>query len=284
LVGATVCFAGIDASAKWLNQSMAAAQVVVIRYLGSFVIVILLLNPWTKRGILRTRRPALQATRGLGLVLASVCLFTALRELPLTLVTSITFSAPLIVATLAGPVLGERLGPRRWAAIVVGFCGVVVVTRPWRASFHPAIGLAVLCACVTGVYTLITRKLASSDPPETTLFYTAVVGAVAVAPLAPFVWTQPSSLAVWLVIAFLSVCGALGHWLLILAHKRAPASVVTPFFYTQLLWATLISIFVFAELPDRLTIIGGSIVMSSGLYLLYRERVRHRSPSADLDV
>lgn len=284
LVGATLCFACIDASAKFLNRSMVPMQTLTVRYLGSFLLVALLLNPHTKPGILRTRRPKLQIARGLGLVVASVCLFTALNYLPLTSTTSITFSAPLLVALLAGPLLGETLGPRRLAAVVAGFIGVLVVTQPWTRSFHPAMGLALLCAVTTAFYTIVTRILAVNDAPETTLFYTGFVSAIAVLPVVPFVWKMPTSPQVWFAMASMSVFGALGHWLLILAHKKAPASVVAPFFYVQLVWATGFGALIFNELPDLWTVVGGGIVLSSGLYLLSRERPRAQPPSADLGV
>jgi drug/metabolite transporter (DMT)-like permease len=284
MLGATVCFACIDSSAKLLNRTMTPMQTLTVRYLGSFLLVALLLNPRTKPGILRTRRPKLQIARGVGLVAASVCLFTALKFLPLTSTTSITFSAPLLVALLAGPLLGETLGPRRFAAVVVGFCGVLVVTQPWTRSFHPAMGLALLCAGVTSLYTIVTRILATNDAPETTMFYTGLVGAVAVLPVVPFVWKTPTDPLTWIAMTTMSIFGALGHWLLILAHRKAPASVVAPFFYAQLIWAVGFGALLFNERPDEWTLLGGGIVASSGLYLLSRERRRNRPPSADPGV
>ena len=284
MLGATLCFACIDSSAKVLNRTMPPMQTLTVRYLGSFLLVALLLNPRTKPGILQTRRPRLQIARGVGLVAASVCLFTALKFLPLTATTSITFSAPLLVALLAGPLLGETLGPRRFAAVVIGFCGVLVVTQPWTRSFHPAMGLALLCAGVTALYTIVTRILAVSDAPETTMFYTGLVGAVLVLPVVPFVWTTPTDAQAWIAMMTMSIFGGLGHWLLILAHRKAPASVVAPFFYAQLIWAVGLGALLFDERPDRWTLLGGGIVASTGLYLLARERRRNRPPSADPGV
>src|SRR3954462_4378479 len=144
LMGAVACFAGIDSCAKWLNRSLPPLQTVTARYLGSFVIIILLLNPRTHPGIMRTKRLWLQIARGVCLVIMSLCIFTALRFLALTVSTSIAFVAPLITAVLAAPILGETLGPRRVAAVIVGFLGVLVITRPWTGSFHPAMLLVLL--------------------------------------------------------------------------------------------------------------------------------------------
>ncbi|MES2693417.1 MAG: DMT family transporter [Verrucomicrobiota bacterium] len=284
LVGATICFACIDASAKWLNRSMPPLQTVTIRYLGAFVVIALLLNPRTKPGVLRTQRPLLQVARGLGLVVSSICLITALNYLSLTATTAINFASPLIVALLAGPMLGETLGPRRLGAVVVGFVGVLVVTHPWTGTFHPAMGLAFLCACSTALYAIITRVLARHDSPETTMFYTAVVGAVAVLPFIPFVWHPLTAPRVWTAIAAISFFGAAGHWMMILAYRKAPASVVAPFFYAQLLWAVGIAAVIFQEVPAPATLLGGGIVIASGLYLLHRERVRKQPPSTDATV
>lgn len=284
LASAVACFACIDASAKWLNRSMPPMQTVTIRYLGSFLISGMLLNPIHNRGIMRTRRPWLQCARAACVVVMSICTYTAFQYLPLTTLTSIAFAAPLLVAVLAAPLLGETLGPRRIVAVCIGFTGVLVVTRPWTGNFHWAMLLALATACINALYSLATRVVAAYDPPKTTMFYTGLVGAVAVLPIVPFVWHTPTSWQVWIVIGLFSCFGALGHWLLILAHMRAPASVLAPFFYTHLIWATLLGAAIFNELPDRWTILGGAIVMSSGLYLLYREHIRHRPPSVDVSV
>jgi drug/metabolite transporter (DMT)-like permease len=215
---------------------------------------------------------------------SSICVFSALRTLPLTVVTAITFAAPLLVALLAGPVLGEKLGPRRAVAIVVGFVGVLVITRPGTSGFQPGMWLALGAAVSNTAYFLITRVLSRHDTPETTHFFTGLVGALASIPLALPVWQTPTTLDMWLVIGLISMAGASCHYLLILAHKHAPASVLSPFFYAQLLFAALIGAIVFGNVPDRWTVLGGGIVIGSGLYLLYRERVRHHSPSVDVAV
>jgi drug/metabolite transporter (DMT)-like permease len=284
LLCAVACFASIDACAKWLNRSMHPMQTVTLRYLGSFVLVVAMLNPRRHPGIMQTRRLWLQCARAACFVVMSMCIFTSVRYLPLTTITSIAFVAPLVTAVLAAPMLGEKLGPRRVIAVGVGFCGVLVVTRPWSGSFHPAMLLVVVTACLNALYSITTRMLAAHDKPETTMFYTGLVAAIVVVPLIFYTWHTPTSLAVWGVVLLFSIFGALGHWLLILAHARAPASLLAPFFYTQIIWATTFGITVFGESPDRWTALGGVIVMSSGLYLLYRERVRHRQPSVDVAV
>ena len=274
MLGAVACFACLDASAKWINRTADPLQTAAVRYLGSFLLVSLFFNPWTKAGLLRTRSLKLQCGRALCLVAATICSFFALKYLRLTEATSITFASPLVVALLAGPILGERLGAQRLAAVLVGFAGVLVVTRPGVGGLHAAALLAVAAACANALYSLATRLVAANDASETTLFYTGLVGSVVFLPVTPFVWAWPASPLVWLLLAGLGGFGALGHWLLILAHRRAPASVLAPFFYAQLLWATALGFLVFGEVPDRWTVLGGAIVMGSGLYLVSRERAQ----------
>ena len=282
LICTTAGFSCMDTSAKWLNQREHALQTVAVRYAGAFLITACFLNPHTCPGILRSKRPLLQVLRGLSVFGSSLCGFTALKTLPITLVTSVTFAAPLVVALLAGPVLGEKLGPRRAVAVVVGFIGVLVITRPGTGGFQPAMWLALGAAGCNSIYFIITRVLSRHDSSETTHFYTGLIGMIVSVPLALPVWQTPNEPTVWLVIGFVALVGAVAHWLLILAHKLAPASVLSPFFYTQLLFATLLGALIFGQWPDGWTLVGGGIVIGSGLYLLYRERVRHVHPSVDV--
>jgi drug/metabolite transporter (DMT)-like permease len=274
----------MDASAKWLNQDLEPMQISGMRYLVSLIAVVLFLNPWSKPGILQTKKPVLQGLRALCLIGMTLGCFIALRFLPLTQITAINFSAPLITALLAGPLLGEKIGPRRLVAVLVGFTGVLIVTRPFGHGLQPAVVLALVAALSNAFYFLITRKLAAHDQPETTMFYTSLVGTLLVSPPLLFLWKTPSSPMVWAVLLGLGVFGAIGHWLLILAHRHAPASALAPFFYVQIIGATAFGLTVFGERLDRWTALGSTIVIGSGLYLLYRERVRHSFPSADIAV
>jgi drug/metabolite transporter (DMT)-like permease len=282
IVAAVLCFSCMDASAKWLSRTVNPLQTIAGRYIISFVAVAVFLKPWSRPEILRTTRLRLQFGRALCLLVSTLAGFTAVRFLPLTKLTSITFAAPLIVAVLAGPLLGEKIGPRRIVAVCLGFIGVLVITRPISGAFHPATLLAVAAAITNALYSILTRRLAAYDPPETTMFYTGLVGSVVMAPVVPFVWHTPTTANVWVVTVVLGLFGALAHWLLILAHKRAAASVLAPFYYTQLLGAVLLGFVVFGDLPDRWTIVGSLIVTGSGLYLVYRERVRKAHPSTDV--
>lgn len=272
MCGAVATFSCLDTTGKYLLHYMHPLQVVWVRYTGAFLLALVFLNPVTSPGMLVTRRPWLQVGRS-ALLLGSTALnFFALQFLQLDEALSIMFSTPFMVAVLCGPILGEWVGWRRWIAIGVGFLGVLLVARPGFGGLHPAALLSLAGAVCYALYSISTRVLARSDSSETTLFYSNLVGALAMLPIVPFVWSPPPS---WFVIALMVLIGAFGsfgHYLLIRGHRLAPASVLAPFIYTQLVWTTTLGFLVFGDVPHRWTIAGGLIVVGSGLYLLYRER------------
>jgi drug/metabolite transporter (DMT)-like permease len=278
MCGAVLSFSFLDASAKWLNRSLDPMLTVWVRYIGSVVFVSLFVNPWTTPGVTRTRRPWLQAGRSLLLLASTALNFIALQYLQLTETVSIIFATPLLVALLAGPLLGEWAGPRRLAAIGVGFIGILIVTRP-GFGLHPAALLSLTGAVCYALYSVATRVLAGYDSSATTMFYSGLAGVLLVTPIVPWVWAVPDSGLVWMMMIVVGACGAFGHWLLILAHARAPAPVLSPFIYTQIAWMIVLGFLLFGDLPDRWTLAGSAIVIASGLYLLYRERVRAAPPA-----
>ena len=267
MIAAVTCFTGLDATAKWISQVLPPLQTVSVRYLSALFFVTALCRPTSNPGILRTSHPAIQSLRALSLVLATICSFTALHYLPLGQVTAIQFASPLVIAALAGPLLGEWPGPHRIAAILVG---VLVVTRPTGPA-HWAVLVAVATALMNAVYALTTRRLAGRDKPLTTLFWSASLGALIVAPIIPFVWVSPPG-RIWLAMVLMGILATVGHYLMIQANERTPASVLAPFSYTQLVGATVLGWLVFGDAPDAWTLIGGLIVGASGLYMVLRER------------
>lgn len=284
MCAAVLLFSALDASAKWLSASMDSLQIVFARYAGSMLLVLVLLNPWTRPGVFRTRKPGLQIVRSLLLLGSTALNFFAVKYLQLAETVSIMFATPLLVALLSGPMLGEWAGPRRLAAIAVGFIGVLVVTRPGISGMHPAAILSAIgCVCYS-FYALTTRILSGHDSSETTMIYSGLAGTVVMVPLLPLYWSTPGTSLEWGLMLMTGVLGGFGHWLLILAHRLAPATVLAPFMYSQIVWMIALGWFVFGQWPDRWTFAGASIVIGSGLYLLYRERVRAKSEaSARLD-
>jgi drug/metabolite transporter (DMT)-like permease len=272
MCGAVACFAMLDTTAKYLNLYMSTLQVVWARYTGAFLFPFIVSNPWTRPGLIRTNRPALQIARSVLLLASTLCNFLALRYLQLAEAIALVFSTPFFVAALSGPVLGEWVHWRRWTAIAVGFLGVLVVTRPGAGSFQPAALLSLTAALCYALYSIATRVLARTDSNETTLFYSNIVGALALLPVVPFVWTTPSDPLVIALMVATGVIGSFGHYLLIAAHRLAPAAVLSPFIYTEIVLVTATGFLVFGDVPNRSTLTGAAIVVASGLYILHRER------------
>lgn len=272
MMGAVAAFSCIDASSKYLNAHMAIVQVVWARYTFAFLLTLIVSNPLSRPGLTRTGRPWLQIGRSLVLVASTALNVIALRYLQLDQTVSIMFSLPLLVALLSGPILGEWIGIRRWTAISVGFLGVVVVMRPGLGGIHPAAILTVVGVVLYALYAISTRVLARTDPTDTTLFYSNVVGCAGATLVLPFVWTTPDSLFVVIIMVAIGFFGALGHFLMIAAHRLAPAPILAPFVYTQIIWMATLGYVVFGDVPNRWTLVGAAIVIASGLYLLVRER------------
>lgn len=269
---AFVLFSGLDATAKVLGQSYPIAQVIWVRFVVHGAVALLLIAPYLRERPWRTGRPGLQLLRGLLLVSATMANFTALRYLQLAETAAIYFSSPLIVAALSVPLLGEHVGPRRWAAIVVGFIGVLIVIRPGMGLVHWAVGLSVLTALIGALYQILSRKLAEDDSAHTTQLYTALIATAATTPLVTLEWVTPTA-GGWALMVLMGILGGAGHWLLTVAHAHAPAPALAPFSYTQIVWMPLLGYLVFADVPSVWTVVGGAVVVASGLYLLHRERV-----------
>jgi drug/metabolite transporter (DMT)-like permease len=278
MCAALFCFSCLDATAKWVNSSVDPMITVWARYISAAFLTFLVINPRTQPGALRTRRLPLQLLRSFLLFASTLCNFFALKYLQLVETQSIIFATPLLVALLAGPLLGERIGWQRMTAIAVGFIGILVITRPGSGTMHPAALLSLAGSVSYAFYNIVTRMLASSDSIATTTLYSSVAGIVFVTPVLPWVWTTPSSPLVWFLLATTGFYGAFGHWLLVLAHARAPAAILAPFIYSQIVWMLVLGYVLFGDWPDSWTFVGAGIVIASGLYLLYRERVKHRKP------
>jgi drug/metabolite transporter (DMT)-like permease len=273
---ALMCFACLDAIAKTLNPLIGPIPTTFARYLSSVIFVTMALNPWTRPDVLVTKKPWMQWVRSLLLFGSTMLNFLALQYLQLTETMSIMFMAPLLVALLSGPLLGEWVGARRMAAIAVGFCGILIVTRPGFGGMHWAAALSAAGTMCYAFFAILTRILSRHDSSATTMVYSGLGGLAIMAPIVPFFWKTPETLTIWLLMVLIGGFGAIGHWLLILAHKRAPAPVLSPFIYSQMIWMILLGWLVFGDLPDRWTLIGASVVIASGLYLLHRERVTGR--------
>lgn len=271
---AVTLFACLDTTAKYLVTftEIPTAQIVWLRFVGQFLLMAAILGPWTLPSLLRTSKLGLQTIRSLLMVATTACNFIAVQYLRLDQTVSIAFLAPLVVAALAGPMLGEFVGWRRALAIVAGFIGILVVVRPGVAEVHPAFFIAFLSMLAYALFMLVTRKLSTFDPPLVTLFYALLAGTFGGAFWALPQWVWPADAWQWLTLLSLGAFGGMGHFLLILAYRLAPASTVSPFLYFQLISMVALGYLVFGDRPDAMTLVGSSIVIASGIYLVHRER------------
>lgn len=267
-----LCFALLDCGAKWLVKTAPVLQVVWLRFLFHALFSAALTAPQIRSGVLRAKRPKLQFLRAMFMPVMTGLNFWALQYLQLAETGAIQFSVPILIALFAAPILGERMDRARWAAILVGFVGVLVIVRPGTQGFHPALLLSLLNAVLYALFNLVTRQLASHDSPETTQFYSSVGATLAITPFALAAWEPLPGALQWTILVLIGCAGGLGHYLLALAHRYAPASVLAPFLYQQIIWMILLGYVVFGDVPDATVILGTVIVIASGGYLLYRER------------
>ena len=273
IILACILFTGIDSCAKWLVLSgLPAMWVVFVRYSVHMIVVAALFLPTRGFFLFSTGKPWLEVTRGVFLLASSMFNFKAVEYLPLTLTGAIFFTVPLWTCALSIPLLGESVGIRRWAAILFGFTGVIVATRPWGADFHWAVLLSMAAALCAALYAILTRRLAGIDSTATQQVYSATLCTAGVAPIAFTEWSWPTGQIEWLAFALIGLFGAGGHQLLTVAHRFAPATTLAPFMYVQIVFMTAASWLIFNTPPDPLVLVGAAIVLASGLYIWLRER------------
>lgn len=270
---AFLLFTGIDTSAKWLVLAgLPPWQVAFVRYAAHLAIATALILPASGGAALRSVSPGTEILRGLLLLISTVLNFNAVKYLPLTLTAAIMFTVPLWICAFSIPLLGERVGPRRWAAILVGLGGVLIITRPWSAEAHWAALLSIGATISVSLYAVMTRKLAGRDSTATQQFYAAAIATIVIAPLALIDWHWPERPVDWLAFGLIGFFGWGGHQLLTIAHRFAPASVLAPFGYIQIIYMTASSWLIFAAPPEFLVFVGAAVVLASGLYIWVRER------------
>jgi drug/metabolite transporter (DMT)-like permease len=270
VLAAMVMFGLMDGASKFLSQQYSPAQILFLRYLFSVPIALLIVAPVGLKRVARTHRPFFQLARVILIVVEMGLVLLAFRVMPLADAHAIFAATPLVVTALSVPVLGERVGVRRWTAVLAGFVGVLIVVRPGIGVLQPG---ALVCMIATGmyaVYQVMTRILSRVDRAETIFLFQIVVGALLLLPLAPWVWVTPP-VAHWPLFLLLAALGAGGHLLLIKALHAAPAVIIQPFTYTMLIWATLFGWLFFHDIPDRWTIIGAACVVLAGLYAAARQ-------------
>ena len=267
-----MCLAGLlfpmmNGAAKILGADYSSLQVSWARAFGHVVFMLAAFLPRHGLALLRTRRPGLQFARSATLFCSNLSFFFAIASIPIAKAAAISMTAPLIVALLAWPMLGERTTLPRVVALGIGFAGVLTVIRPGTAVFHWASLFVLASASSYGLYQILTRIIAAADPPETSTIYSSAVGAFGILAALPFVWETPRTLFDTALFCSLGVLGALGHYCVARTLGYAPASVVSPFQYFQLLGSVAVGWPVFGDLPDALTWVGAAVVVLSGLFI-----------------
>ncbi len=261
----------MNAMAKMLAHDYPLVQVVWARFAGHLVAMTILFWPKLGPGLFRSRRPRLQLGRSAVMFVSNTAFIGGLPLIQLATASAIMFTAPLLVTAMSVPFLGERVGPRRWAAVLVGFAGILIIVRPGGDVGNLGALLILISATTFAIYQIMTRKLAAHDAPETTIVYTAFVAAAAMSVALPFDYRLPDSAFDTLLFVLVGALGGLGQYFVIKALSNGPASVISPIGYGELIVATSLGYLVFGAFPDGWTWVGAAIIVASGLYIAIRE-------------
>ena len=265
----------MDGFAKYLSDDLPILQITWASYFFTVAFVFPIMLFFYKKQLVWSDKPKLQILRGLILLFANICFFYSISVIALAKALTLAFIAPLIVTAFSPLLLGEKVGFKRWTAVVIGFIGSLVVIRPGFLEINLASFSALGTGFLYGFYLIITRKLSTSDNPLLTLLITGVVGAILVSLIIPFYWVKPT-INQWSLMAGIGIFACIGHLFLILSLKYADASKLAPLGYTEIIPNVLIGYYFFSELPDNWTYVGLLIIISSGLYISRREYVKNR--------
>ena len=274
-------FAVMDGLTKILSQTLPIPQILWVRNIVFAGLSMTMLHAecrarnWSLKSLARSQRPLLQFSRALLLIVESAIFMLAFKLMPIGDVHAVAAVAPLLVVALSVPLLGEKVGPRRWLAVLVGFAGVLLIIRPGFAKIEPPVLIALLGASMWGAYQVMVRMCSRVDRSETTTLWTALVGLGATTCFGPFVWVWPTMQG-WLMLGAIAVLGSVAHTTFIRALGMTQPSLLQPYNYTLFVWAVLVGYLFFGDIPDRWTLTGAAIIIASGVYVWHRERVRAR--------
>lgn len=278
MIATTLVFGVQDTLSRHLAETYNVLMVVMIRFwfFAAFVLTIAARQTGGLRAAAATSKPAIQAIRGILLPLEICVMVLAFTLVGLVETHAIFITYPLLVAALSGPMLGEKVGWRRWAAITIGFIGVLIILQPGRGVFAPVALIPLVAAFLFAIYALLTRYVARFDGPATSFFWTGTLGAATMTAVGVWYW-EPMTLPDWGLMGALCVTGVLGHWMLIRAYDVAEASAVQPFAFLQLFWVAILGVAVFGEDIEPNVAFGAIVVIGAGLFTLWREKVRSKS-------
>jgi drug/metabolite transporter (DMT)-like permease len=272
---AVACFATLDTATKLSTAGVPILMGVWFRYAFQAVATTLVLLPRQGCALLRTQHPRFQLLRGALLLASSTLAFFSLRYMPLAEFTSVVLIAPLVITLLAATTLKEHVSPLRWALVAGGFAGTLVILRPGGEAFSWAVLLPIGLVLTNAWFQVLTSKLAQTENPLTMHFYTGWVGTLLASLALPFAWTALPGWHWWALLCLMGFMGTIGHFILILAYQRAPASTLTPYLYAQIAFAMFGGGLMFSQVPDRVSLIGIGLIAScgaAGAWLTVRER------------
>jgi drug/metabolite transporter (DMT)-like permease len=279
ILAAVFFFSCSDAASKYLTGTLPALQVSWFRFVVFVIVMVpaaIALHGWAG---LRARQPGLQIIRAFGVLGSAVLFVIGLGVLPMAEATTMAFVSPIFVTALSIPLLRETVGLRRWVAVLVGLLGVMIVVRPGLSAFNPAAIYPILSALSWAVALVVTRKTTNGDSPVTALAYAAILGFVVLSAIVPFEWVAMGWWEILLGVVT-GITSTVAQGLIVMAYRHASASLLAPFFYSQLVWSVGLGIVVFGHMPDLWTFAGAAVIVGSGVYTAHRERVRARELSA----
>jgi len=271
---AMLAFAAMDGVSKALAQHLSIPQILWVRYIFNTAFVAVMLRQPGLKATLRSRQPWLQLGRALLIIIENGVFVLAFTMMPLADMHAIAAASPLIVVALSVPLLGEKVGVRRWLAVLAGFIGVLIIVRPGFQALNWRLSVAATGTILWAIYQILVRMCARTDSSDTTWAWTAVVGLVATSMVGPFFWVWPD-LRGWILLLAIAALGTLSHLALIKALSCSEAGALQPYGYTLLVWAAVVGFVMFGDVPDAWTITGASVVIMSGLYAWQREYFRN---------
>jgi drug/metabolite transporter (DMT)-like permease len=273
----------LDAIAKYLGQQgVPVMQIVWARlFIGAFLTLPFALRLAGPRGLI-PNMPVMHAVRGALMIAATGFFFAALHYQSIADTLAIFFVQPLIITLLSPFVLGEKVGIRRWVAVVIGFIGTLIIIRPGFQQITPGVPLALGSGACLAIYLLLTRRIAGSAPAMVTTFYTSLMGAIIMSVIVLFVWQTPTP-SQWVLFILLSAIANGGHFLIIRAYDHAEASLLAPLAYSEIIMATVLGWYLFGDFPDAWTFVGVAILIACAVYISWRERVQNVEPIRDFE-
>lgn len=276
MIFSVMCFSVLTAISKTLSQFFPVIEVIWARYAFAFVLMMVLFLPGAGRNLFRWNNVPSQIVRGLLLFFSSYLYFHGVVYMPLATAASISLTSPLIVTALSASFLKEPVEGRRWAAVALGFTGALIVVRPGQAHFDWHALLIVGSTTCSAFYQLFSRRYGQTERPDASATMATIVGTVVAAPFLPFEWVAPTAWWHWALMAGMGVMAGVGHYFMTIAYSQAPAAIIAPFSYLQLIGSALLGYLIFGDLPDFWSWVGAAVIVSSGLYIGHRERLRHR--------